>query len=628
MNLTNTLATIFITIIAVSALTAFATQPALAATPHISNVSPSPGAYVTGQTVTVTAEVTDADGGVAGVSYSVKAVHAGLDFSGTSMVTAIATTTMTTTGSNSYTADFALSSLPQTADFPRPTVNEARVHYYRLSFSVTDGAGNRTTQPVATFYTPATGPEDTSPPTISNPQPSSTVTVPAGDLLAISVDVSDPSGVAYVRYWIEGMGTTAGGAIITSLVHSGLLLNPGGGSTYSDKIRPAALKDTITVGAQTATVDTYSIFTWTEDRSGNHNRVSTRIGSFSLTGNTSPKPPAAPVFESITPAPGSITLAAGESLVVTVDAKDSNRNIRRLRFYMSIAGETISLPGYGTTAMPAFSNLFPEATSPCGPRLACSKYATFAADAGYNPATQTWTLDFGPSITDLIATEGSLTLNFELTDQTGKTTGSTSGATTTGSVTYQLTVAGSGNTATDTAAVAGGGPILQPVDLDADTDTDTDTDSHSHTTDGGKKPQPQTAGADRTSDKRSQTEPAVNLRASFQAVFCDPRAFDTFLHPDYQQSRIETLKLQLFLGLFTDRPLHLTGTYDSSTVAMVKAYQRRHRRAVLAPWSLASSTGYVYLTTTARMNAVACGTDSSLPAELSPDSNLADEQAS
>ncbi len=79
---------------------------------------------------------------------------------------------------------------------------------------------------------------------------------------------------------------------------------------------------------------------------------------------------------------------------------------------------------------------------------------------------------------------------------------------------------------------------------------------------------------------------------------------------------IEVTNLQGFLHNqgFT---VAVTGVFDLQTLAAVKAFQVKYAPEVLSPWAIDYPTGYVYITTSKKINQISCATPLTLnPSEL------------
>ncbi len=83
------------------------------------------------------------------------------------------------------------------------------------------------------------------------------------------------------------------------------------------------------------------------------------------------------------------------------------------------------------------------------------------------------------------------------------------------------------------------------------------------------------------------------------------------------EASAEVLKLQAFLKNSQGLNVISTGVYDAQTVEAVKAFQVKYTIEVLSPWGISAPTGIAYLTTTKKINEIACNTSFSLtPAQL------------
>ncbi len=69
----------------------------------------------------------------------------------------------------------------------------------------------------------------------------------------------------------------------------------------------------------------------------------------------------------------------------------------------------------------------------------------------------------------------------------------------------------------------------------------------------------------------------------------------------------EVSKLQSFLSKNEgDTTLPITGIFDQATDAAVRSFQEKHSSVILGPWAIPSGTGYVYRTTSKRINDLYC----------------------
>ena len=68
----------------------------------------------------------------------------------------------------------------------------------------------------------------------------------------------------------------------------------------------------------------------------------------------------------------------------------------------------------------------------------------------------------------------------------------------------------------------------------------------------------------------------------------------------------EVKKLQAFLVAYQHEDLKINGRYDLATYEAVKRFQQKYVTGVLKPWGMTEPSGYVYITTTAKINRLFC----------------------
>ena len=88
--------------------------------------------------------------------------------------------------------------------------------------------------------------------------------------------------------------------------------------------------------------------------------------------------------------------------------------------------------------------------------------------------------------------------------------------------------------------------------------------------------------------------------------FC-PAHITQYMRKGASNDPMEVSKLQSFLVEqegFANLPV--TGVFDDATDAVVRAFQEKHSGVVLGPWGIQRGTGYVYRTTTKRINDLYC----------------------
>ncbi len=80
----------------------------------------------------------------------------------------------------------------------------------------------------------------------------------------------------------------------------------------------------------------------------------------------------------------------------------------------------------------------------------------------------------------------------------------------------------------------------------------------------------------------------------------------SYLRFGQDNPRNEMLKLQQFLRDIEGYDLELTTLFDLATLEAVKDFQLRYANDILDPWGIDFATGYVYLTTTQKINEIYC----------------------
>ncbi|PCI29559.1 hypothetical protein COB55_01930 [Candidatus Wolfebacteria bacterium] len=66
------------------------------------------------------------------------------------------------------------------------------------------------------------------------------------------------------------------------------------------------------------------------------------------------------------------------------------------------------------------------------------------------------------------------------------------------------------------------------------------------------------------------------------------------------------MKLQVFLQEFEGADVEITGIYDEKTTFAVAHFQTKYAEDILTPWGITEPTGYAYITTTRKINEIAC----------------------
>ena len=80
----------------------------------------------------------------------------------------------------------------------------------------------------------------------------------------------------------------------------------------------------------------------------------------------------------------------------------------------------------------------------------------------------------------------------------------------------------------------------------------------------------------------------------------------TYMKRGSANSVAEVTKLQNFLRTYENMNIPVTGIFDTATFNAVSAFQEKYTQDILAPWGGRLSTGYVYITTTKKINEIYC----------------------
>lgn len=125
----------------------------------------------------------------------------------------------------------------------------------------------------------------------------------------------------------------------------------------------------------------------------------------------------------------------------------------------------------------------------------------------------------------------------------------------------------------------------------------------------GSTPGGQVAGEEITTEEDTDDVPEPEVLGEAVST-CGP-LLNTYMRQGMQNDRMEVMLLQIFLtgqGFFTP----MTGEFDATTDAQVRAFQAEHANEVLSPWvdagfmTAAEPTGYVYKTTRWMINNTFC----------------------
>ncbi len=101
-------------------------------------------------------------------------------------------------------------------------------------------------------------------------------------------------------------------------------------------------------------------------------------------------------------------------------------------------------------------------------------------------------------------------------------------------------------------------------------------------------------------------------------VVCKPYLLE-FIRFGRQNNPFEVLKLKIFLNSFEGFNLPLTPIYDLETFRAVEIFQQRYSSDILTPWGITAPTGYVYITTTLKINYIVCGITDPITIDLTRD---------
>lgn len=79
---------------------------------------------------------------------------------------------------------------------------------------------------------------------------------------------------------------------------------------------------------------------------------------------------------------------------------------------------------------------------------------------------------------------------------------------------------------------------------------------------------------------------------------------------------VEVTKLQEFLISHESANITVTGIYDLATFEAVKAFQVKYASDILGPWGVDEATGYVFITTSLKINLLKCESDEKINLDL------------
>lgn len=78
---------------------------------------------------------------------------------------------------------------------------------------------------------------------------------------------------------------------------------------------------------------------------------------------------------------------------------------------------------------------------------------------------------------------------------------------------------------------------------------------------------------------------------------------------------VQVSKLQIFLKNSEKLNVDVSGVFDQKTEDAVKVFQLKYLPSILEPWDATRATGFVYITTTKKINELACASPLTLSAE-------------
>ncbi|MCR4325924.1 MAG: chitobiase/beta-hexosaminidase C-terminal domain-containing protein [Patescibacteria group bacterium] len=125
-------------------------------------------------------------------------------------------------------------------------------------------------------------------------------------------------------------------------------------------------------------------------------------------------------------------------------------------------------------------------------------------------------------------------------------------------------------------------------------------------------PQGEVLGAYTSTEPQTQSGTTTPATSATPAPACEP-LITHYLHAGWANDADEVKALQQFLAGELGIELPVTGIYDAATIDAVNAFQLKYWEDVLAPWvphGLATDhtpTGYVYKTTSWKINQLHCG---------------------
>lgn len=96
------------------------------------------------------------------------------------------------------------------------------------------------------------------------------------------------------------------------------------------------------------------------------------------------------------------------------------------------------------------------------------------------------------------------------------------------------------------------------------------------------------------------------MLGDFDLGNCEDPYLTDYMHPRADNDPMQVLKLQVFLNGWIDADIEMSGQYDTATTEAVKDFQEMYAADILAPWGETEGTGYAYITTIHKINALLC----------------------
>ncbi len=137
-------------------------------------------------------------------------------------------------------------------------------------------------------------------------------------------------------------------------------------------------------------------------------------------------------------------------------------------------------------------------------------------------------------------------------------------------------------------------------------ETDATTPTNPPTNTGGSGGGSNGGGSSNTGGHRRDISNLISTGEILGATSCF--YLRDYLRQDWQNDKIEVLKLQSFLNVFEGEKLSLSGVFDQYTFDAVSRFQLKYDSDILSPWGHDNSTGFVYILTKKKVNEIYCST--------------------